>query len=271
MKTILVLNGETDWQEYFPNYKVVRKRIQHTDWVWKNNRLYACDEEGITEPDAVLWRVGAIKPTSKQRSTLDVIALSGIPCINSATTLAVGYDRLTMIAALQQCGLPTIPFSMCTSAPLLKNISLPFPFVVKAGNYHGGFGKVLIHNEQQWQDIQDLLFISDDYIVTEPYIRYERDVRYLALGDRIWAMARKGRYWKSNVETTDYAIIEADTELTHHTQKLRQQLGADIIAVDILGEANGDYYCVEYNDTPGLAGFPTEVRHALAQCVQQKL
>ena len=267
METVLVINGETYWQDYLPGCKVEYKKIQTTEWLLKNNQLFAIDSNGVCKPDKILWRVGAIKPDAKHKTALDIIQLSGIYCINAANVLLKGFDRLTMLNVLKECNLPVIPFNIATSATQLKNIEIAFPFVVKAGNYHGGFGKVLVDNEAKWQDIKDLLFITEDYITIEPFIQYDKDIRYLAIGNNIWAMARKGKFWKANVQTTDFVLIEPEAELIQQTKKLQHYLQADIIAIDILEEKNGNKYFVEYNDIPGLSGFPEEVKLALAACV----
>ena len=270
MKTILVINGESDWQEYLPDFKVEQKKLQTTEWLLKGNKLYVVDQKSTCIPDIILWRVGAIRPSAKHKTVLDIIQLSGVPCVNSTDVLIKGFDRLTMLNVLKECQLPVIPFNVVTSSIHLKNIEINFPFVLKAGNYHGGFGKVLVNDEEKWQDIKDLLFISEDYITIEPFINYEKDVRYLAICDNVWAMARKGKFWKANVQTTDYVIIDKDPEIVAQTKKIQQYLKADIIAIDILEEADGTRYIVEYNDIPGLSGFPDEVKIAFAECIKNK-
>ena len=197
MKKILVINGEKYWQDFLPEFEVVQKSIQNTSWILKDDELYITDKEGVVKPDGILWRVGAIKPSSIQNTALNLIDLSGLPCVNAASTLKIGYDRLSMLSILKKTGLPTIQFNAVTRSTLIHNIQIEFPFVVKAGNYHGGYGKVLIENEKKWQDIKDLLFVTDDYITIEPYINYARDIRYLIIQDQIWAMSRKGKYWKA--------------------------------------------------------------------------
>jgi ribosomal protein S6--L-glutamate ligase len=234
----------------------------------KENKLFALDQNGVCKPDKILWRVGAIKPNTKHKTALDIIKLSGVHCVNSAKVLIKGFDRLTMLNVLKECNLPVIPFNVATTSTQLKNIEIPFPFVVKAGNYHGGFGKVLVDTEEKWQDIKDLLFITEDYITIEPFINYDKDIRYLAIGDKVWAMARKGKFWKANVHTTDFILIEAEEDLIIQTKKLQNYLQADIVAIDILEENDGTRYFVEYNDIPGLSGFPDEVKIELANCLK---
>jgi ribosomal protein S6--L-glutamate ligase len=270
MKTILVVNGEVYWQDFLTEYKVEQKKIQTTEWLIKNDELFVIDQNGVCKPDKIFWRLGAIKPNPKHKTILDIINFSKVPCINNAATLLKGYDRISMLNAMKECNLPVIPFNIATTSTQLKNIEKTFPFVVKAGNYHGGFGKVLIDSEEKWQDVKDLLFISEDYITIEPFINYERDIRYLAIGNKVWAMARKGKFWKANVQTTDFTMIEQDEELYKQTKNLQEFLKADIVAIDILEEKNGNRYFVEYNDIPGLSGFPEEVKYELANCVRNK-
>ncbi len=271
MKTILVINGESYWQDFLPDFKIEQKKIQSTEWVFRDNKLHAIDSQSVVEPDGILWRVGAIKPSVKHQNALELIKLSSIPCVNSAEVLIKGFDRLSMLSVLRECNFPVIPFDVVTSSTHLKNLERTFPFVVKVGNYHGGFGKVLVENEQRWQDIKDLLFISNDYITVEPYINYERDIRYLAIGENVWAMARKGKYWKANIETTDFTLIEKEKELIEQVIFLQNILKSDIIAIDILEEKNGNRCFVEYNDIPGLSGFPNEVQIELADCIRNKI
>lgn len=271
MKTILVVNGESYWQDFLPDFKIEQKKIQSTEWLLGNGELHAIDSQSVIKPDGVLWRVGAIKPSIKHQNAIDLVKLSKVPCVNSAEVLLKGFDRLSMLSVLRDCGFPTIPFDVITCSTHLKNLEREFPFVVKVGNFHGGFGKILVENAERWQDIKDLLFISNDYISVEPYINYERDIRYLAIGEKVWAMARKGKFWKANIETTDFVLIEKDLELTKQVIFLQKYLQSDIVAIDILEEKNGERYFVEYNDIPGLSGFPNQVQIELADCIRNKI
>lgn len=270
MKKILVVNGENYWQDFFPNFEVVKKQIQDTSWVLKGNDLFVADKKSVIKPDAILWRIGAIKPSAIQTNALNLIELSKTPCVNSANTLKKGFDRLSMLSQMKMLGMPVIAFDVVTHSNMLKNIKKPFPFVVKVGNYHGGYGKVLIENEEKWQDIQDLLFISNDYVSVEPYINYKYDIRYLIIKDKIWAMSRKGRFWKANVHTTDFAKINPEKEMSNHLRTLKENLQADILAIDILEDEQGKQFIVEYNDIPGLSGFSDELKYELAQCLREK-
>ncbi len=51
METILVINGETYWQDFLPQYKVEQKKIQTTEWLLKDGRLFVVDHNGVCQPD----------------------------------------------------------------------------------------------------------------------------------------------------------------------------------------------------------------------------
>jgi len=271
MKKILVVNGEKYWQDFLPEFEVTQKSIQNTSWVLKENKLFVFDKESVIQPDGILWRVGAIKPTETQTTALNLIELSQVPCVNSAKTLKIGFDRLSMLYTMKNLDLPIISFNVITKSTFLENIKMKFPFVVKVGNYHGGFGKVLIKDENKWQDIKDLLFVTDDYVTTEPFIDYLRDIRYIIIKDKIWAMSRRGKYWKANIETINYQEIEPKEDLVKILKKLQNQIGADILAIDLLEEETGKIHILEYNDIPGLSGFTDELKYELAKTLKQKL
>lgn len=271
MKKILVVNGEKYWQDLLPDFEVVRKFIQNTTWILRDGKLFVVDSDGVICPDGILWRVGAIKPTEIQTTALNLIDLAGIPCVNSPKTLKIGFDRLSMLGMMKKLGLPIIDFNVVTKSTNLNNIKMAFPFVVKVGNYHGGFGKVLVEDEKKWQDIKDLLFVTEYYITIEPFINYARDIRYIAINDKVWAMSRRGKFWKANVETTDFKVIEPEQYLVDSLKKLQQEIGADILAIDILEESNGKIHIVEYNDIPGLSGFTDELKQELVACLKKKI
>ncbi len=184
MKNIIVVNGETDWQEYFPGYHIHSRRIQNSSWLYHQNTLWVFDTSGSLRVDAVLWRVGAIKPQPEHRSALELIRMAGIPCLNPAAILLKGYDRLSMLNELREAGLPVQTFSVALGERMLDLLHPDFPAVLKVGNFHGGFGKMRVENEGQWADARDMAFVTSEYATLEPYIDYTQDIRCLAVGDQ---------------------------------------------------------------------------------------
>ena len=189
--------------------------------------------------------------------------MAGIPCLNPAAVLLRGYDRLSMLNELREAGLPVQTFSVALGERVLDLLHPDFPAVLKVGNFHGGFGKIRVENERQWADARDMAFITSDYATLEDYIDYARDIRCLAVGDQIWAMARRGVTWKANTQTQEYQLILA-RQLAEWTRKAIDHLQADVLALDFLEKHDGSYVLLESNDIPGFSGFPTTVREAVA-------
>jgi len=270
-KNILVVNGEADWQEYFPGYQVYSRRIQHSSWLYHQKTLWVFDTSGGVRVDAVLWRVGAIKPAPEQRHALELVRMAGIPCLNPAPLLLRGYDRLAMLNELKEAGLPVQSFSVALGDRMLDLLHPDFPAVLKVGNFHGGFGKMRIASEEHWADAKDMAFVTNTYATLEPYIDYTRDIRCLAVGDHTWAMSRRGATWKANTQTQEYQLILAPAPLEAWTRQAMKHFQADVLALDFLERSDGSYTLLESNDIPGFSGFPTVVREAVAALLCRKL
>ncbi|RTZ48412.1 ATP-grasp domain-containing protein (plasmid) [Chryseobacterium arthrosphaerae] len=270
MKTILIINGENYWKEYFSGHEVVQKKVQTSEFLVKDSSLYVVDADGVCRPDVIFWRLGAVNPEAKHRNILELIDYSGVHCVNSASTLLVGYDRLSMLNKMKKLGLPVIDFNTATSTRQLKNLAIEFPFVIKVGNHHGGYGKSLVTNDEQWEELKDLLFIHQDYVTIEKFIDYRYDIRYLAVHDKVWAMKRRGKYWKANSLTQEYQMTEPEKEWIEKVKLLQSEIKADIVAIDVLETDNGEKIILEYNDIPGLSGFPEDAKLELANIVKRK-
>ncbi len=291
MDTVVVVNGEHDWEQYLPGLAVERIRLQSSRWLYEaapadtqadrgaethpHGKLWVFDDAGglTLRVTAVLWRVGAIRPLPAHRTALELIRLAGVPCVNPARTLLRGFDRLAMLNELREIGVPTLPFSVALGDGTLEKLRPALPAVLKVGNLHAGLGKARIANEAAWADARDLAFAADDYATVEPYVAYTRDIRCLAVGDQLWAMSRRAAEngWKVNAGRATFELIEPPATLRDHTLRALAHLGADILGLDFLETPDGAFVCLESNDVPGLSGFPPEARLALARRLRERM
>ncbi|WP_449399680.1 hypothetical protein [Chryseobacterium wanjuense] len=53
MKTILIINGEKYWKNYFAGFDVVQKKVQTSEFIVKNAELYVLDADGVCRPDVI--------------------------------------------------------------------------------------------------------------------------------------------------------------------------------------------------------------------------
>jgi ribosomal protein S6--L-glutamate ligase len=268
---LVVLNGEPDWADFFPDAEVIRHRLQDTHFSLRDGVLHALDRDQGGRVDGILWRLGAVRPDVAHLHALHVIALSGVPCVNAPRLLARQYDRLAMLLALRDAGLPVVPFDVVTDAASVPRLRRPPPFVVKLGNHHGGIGKVLVRDDSGWDELCDLLAVSPTYATVEPYYDYRRDVRVLLVGDEMWAMARRGAGWRANVATEAYEVIAVPPALAALASRAAAALGASLLALDILELDDDRVVVLESNETPGFKGFPRSVRETAADLLRRQL
>jgi ribosomal protein S6--L-glutamate ligase len=271
MNTLIVVNGEQYWQEHFPGFQVHYRRLQNSKWLYYEDKLWVLDQSGMIRVDSVLWRVGAIRPHPNHRAILELIRLAQVPCMNPPQTLLRGFDRLSMLNEMRDAGLPIIQFSAAVGEQILDKLDPELPAVIKIGNYHAGFGKTKIADTQQWQDVKDLSFVSEDYVTIEPFIDYIADIRCLAICDQMWAMTRRSSGWKANTGAISYELIKVPALLEEYTSRAMAHLGADILGLDFLQDQQGNYFLLESNDIPGLSGFPEGALTAVARCMRQKM
>jgi ribosomal protein S6--L-glutamate ligase len=272
-RTVLVVSGESYWPSYFTaagSVDVVHRRLQDVTWVLRDGVVRVLDREGVVQPDGILWRLGAIRLRPQHRAVVDMIRLSGTACVNPAEVIARCFDRLGSAAEMRSAGLPIVDSYVAIGDGVVQAIGRPSPFVIKVGNHHGGLAKALVERDADWPELADLLFAADDYVTSEPYLQYERDVRCLAIGDRIWSMSRESHSWRANVQTRSYALLDTPPALAKWTSKAMAHLGADILGLDFLETSDG-WVLLECNDTPGLSGFPEETRTTLAGLLLRRM
>jgi ribosomal protein S6--L-glutamate ligase len=272
-KSLVLVNAEEYWDYHFTDYEVHRIRLQTSRWMLRDGKLRIYDPSvgRAVTADALFWRLGATRPFPNHRTALELARYSQIPCVNSAEVLLKGLDRLSMLNELRTIGLPVVPFTAIAGPPLLSQLPPQLPSIIKVGSYHAGYGKMKLSTLEQWQDMVDFVFITEDYLTIEPYIDYVRDVRCLAVGDQVWAMARNGSRWKANSGVVETQLIAAPPLLYDYTLRTMQHFGADVLALDFLETQDGQYVVLESNDVPGMTGFPDYVNELLASRMKAKI
>jgi ribosomal protein S6--L-glutamate ligase len=272
-KTLVMVNAEEYWLDLFPEYEVYPVRYQTCRWMLRDGKLWVIDTAGgkSIRADSLFWRIGPVRPLPNHRAVLEMVHFAGVPCLNPASVLLRGLERLTMLNELRDIGLPVVPFTALIGAALMNHIQPQLPAVLKVGSYHAGYGKMLISSLEQWQDATDMLAIMEDYFTIEPYIDYARDIRCVGVGEQVWAMARSGSRWKANSGYVDTRLIAAPPELYEYTRRIMAHSGADLLALDILETRDGQYIVLECNDVPGLTGFPDSVTDAIVERMKAKI
>lgn len=271
VKTLVIVNGEEFWHDYFmDDFDVHHVRLQTSKWMLQDETLFVYGDGKRIRVDSIFWRIGAIQPYPYHQEVLEIIRLAGIPCINAPNVMLDDLNRCSMLNRLKALDIPIVPFTSTIGALLANQIQPKIPSVIKVGSYHAGYGKMLINSLEQWQDMTDFVFATDGYFTVEPFIDYERDIRCLAVGNQIWALARNGSRWKANSGVVETRLISAPDILYDYTKRVFDSLNADIIALDILETHDDQYIVLESNSVPGLSGFP-DVVTTIVERVKQKI
>jgi ribosomal protein S6--L-glutamate ligase len=204
---------------------------------------------------AVIWREQAKSTRAQERFILEIIHRSGVPCINPAKCLLAYEDRLASKTALMVAGLPMLPEEVLFGQMAILNYQPKFPCVLKAGNNHCGFGKARATNDEEWVDMADMAAAVNEYICIEPFIKYQRDLRYQIIGDDIYALERVPSCWKANASPERIETIDIDPKLEELSRKAAEVLGANVVGVDFIQDEDGEWLMLEANLIPGLGGY----------------
>lgn len=265
--TLVLMNAEVYWADYFPEYAVYPVRLQTSRFLLQDEKLWVFDSAlgKRVRVDHLFWRIGAVRPMPTYREALELVRLARVPCVNAPQVMLRIANRLAMLAELRELDLPVIPFTAAVGASLMEGLSPQLPSVIKIGSYHAGYGKMRLSTQEQWQDMQGMVMATDDYFTLEPFIDYKRDIRCLGVGNDVWAIARNGSHWKVNVAYAETQLITPPPTLAEYTRRTMQHFKADILALDILETQSGDYIVLECNSVPGLEGFPDAVTNAVVR------
>ncbi|HSI86891.1 MAG: RimK family alpha-L-glutamate ligase [Candidatus Methylacidiphilales bacterium] len=273
MIPLTIVNGEAWWADYLPGVDLHPVRIQESRWVLQSNKLFVWDRTGCREVQSVLWRVGAVSsgPEPDGKALLETIAAARVPCVNNILTLLRCHERLAMRNEVLAANAPLLPCDIAIGPRAIENIKPIFPVVLKVGSHHGGIGKALARNEEEWRDLVDLAAAANTYATLEPFIEYKRDIRILTVGESMWAICRRSSDWKASRVTDSIEAIRPPADMLLHARRLQEHLQADMLATDFLEDDSGNSYVIEVDATPSFSGFPEAARDAAAQLIQQRL
>lgn len=168
-----------------------------------------------------------------------------IKCFNNANVVKVGNDKFQMYKAFAEEDIPQM---------YTQETKLPYPFVVKPRNGHGGQNVFLVNNKDEYEKITDS--IDNNVIYQIPATDKGRDIRVYVVGDMILtAMERKASNAENDFRAnfslggtaSEYALNEDEIKLV---SKVTNYLKPDFIGVDIIYN-NGKPVVNEIEDAVG--------------------
>lgn len=176
---------------------------------------------------------------------------SDIYTFNNYLTSYVANDKWKTYILAQKLGIPVMDTYAVASAEEAM-VSIPFPFVLKSVDGHGGSEVFLVKNAEECKQTMSLLAgkrIIAQRLCAEPGV----DMRVYVMGDEIIAATKR----TSNVDFRSNFSLGGEAELDTPTEdmlwaidKLREALRFDFVGVDFIRH-NGRWVLNEIEDVVG--------------------
>lgn len=169
----------------------------------------------------------------------------GIRCFNSSYVCRIGNDKWEMYRNFQAAGIPVMYTQLS---------KLPYPFIVKPRNGHGGEEVHLISNKEEYDTLADI--IDDRFIYQMPSSEKGRDIRVYVIGENIvTAMERRAADSEADIRAnfslggsaSEYALTDEELRLV---AKVAKHINADFVGIDLIYN-NGKPVVNEVEDAVG--------------------
>eukprot|EP00939_MAST-03C_sp_MAST-3C-sp1_P000812 g812.t1 len=193
------------------------------------------------------------------REILYAMLHAGIPSVNSLESVALHLDRPIIHGALvkleRKLGPHAFPIVQQTCYATYKDmvISPSFPCVVKVGHAHAGQGKMLLHDNKQFEDLKSVVAIADTYCTAESFVVGAYDLRIQKIGSHVRVFKRQtvSGNWKTNTGTSISETVETTETYRRWAEEASKIFGGlDICTVDAIHCARtGKEYIIEVNGT----------------------
>ena len=172
---------------------------------------------------------------------------ASIRCFNSSYVCRIGNDKWEMYRDFASSGIPVM---------YTQTSKLPYPFVFKPRNGHGGKNVFLVNNAEEFDQIKDKLNGEDlsYYIYQMKSSETGRDIRVYVCGDMILTamerVAGDGEFranFSLGGEAHEHALTDDELKLA---AKVANHIKADFVGIDIIYN-NGKPIVNEVEDAVG--------------------
>eukprot|EP01091_Cochliopodium_minus_P002645 TRINITY_DN12496_c0_g1_i1.p1 TRINITY_DN12496_c0_g1~~TRINITY_DN12496_c0_g1_i1.p1 ORF type:complete len:207 (-),score=69.63 TRINITY_DN12496_c0_g1_i1:19-639(-) len=107
-----------------------------------------------------------------------------------------------------------------------------------------------IVDQEIWEDFKSCQALNTNYVTSEPFQKWEVDLRIQKIGNHYRVFERKSKDWKSNA-----SISTTDSEGTLHERyktwidEASKELKMDITAMDVIVDEKGNEFILEINSS----------------------
>ncbi|OHT07008.1 Synapsin, ATP binding domain containing protein [Tritrichomonas foetus] len=127
----------------------------------------------------------------------------------------------------------------------------PAPFVLKVGFPHAGYGKIRVHDSEEFEDIKSIIAINNDYSAVEPLIDSEYELRIVYVAPDYYRVHKRIGFssWKINF---GMASERQEIDMTPKYKKwvdliVQHFPDMETFCIDAIVDKNGREYILEVN------------------------
>ena len=195
---------------------------------------------------------------SRAVSTLQILGMWGIPCVNNAHVAQVCGSKLETNLALVAAGVPTpqVRIAFTPESALAAIEELGYPAVLKPAV--GSWGRLLakvndreaaeaiLEHKSTLGTYQHSIFYVQEYVA-----KPDRDLRTFVIGDEtICGIMRHSAHWITNTARGGRAeVCPITPEIDRLSRMAAQAVGGGVVAVDLLETPAGELLVNEVNYT----------------------
>ena len=224
----------------------IGRLIESAEELGHELELTVCDGEYSPDATVDFAIVRTISPRINER-----LEELGIPTFNNAKTSRIANDKWQTYRLAKELGIPT----MNTKKPVTVDeaeASLPYPFVVKAVDGHGGSEVFSVEDADECREVISRLGI-ERIICQELCSEVGVDMRVYMLGGKVLAAAKRKSHsdFRSNFSLGGSAeIVDVPTEVAGILNTVYEALECDFVGVDFIRHG-GKWILNEIEDVVG--------------------
>ncbi len=187
----------------------------------------------------------------------------GVPAVSPHQTVATCGDKILTSAALQVAGIPTpkavVAFTPETALEAIEEMGYPVVLKPPVGSWGRLLAKVndrdaaeaILEHKATLGGYAHGVFYIQEY-VDKP----GRDIRTMVVGEQVvYAVYRRSEHWITNTARGGEAQpCPMTSEIVELSLAAAEAVGGGIVAVDLLGTADGRLLVNEVNHTPEFHG-----------------
>ena len=236
-------------------------------------------ESNLQSLDALIVRTmpwGSLEQIIFRIDWLHALEATGVPVVNSASSLEVAIDKFRTLSLLQNAGLPIPRTVACQTVAQAMDVFEQWGEVAVVKPMFGGEGRGIMRLENVDLAVRAFKTLTQlhSVIYLQEYIAHPGfDIRVLVMGNKTWAIRRTHPSdWRTNLSRGAIAeAIQPDPVWLRLATQAAEVVGATVAGVDLLLDDAKQPWIIEVNAVPGWKGLAETLKVDIAHDLLQEV